>query len=98
MIICSRDFFRAVRFVVRVRRFSSSIQVFSLQASARFLPDMLKKEDVASMRTDYDSETFCDKQLESKDPLLQFDAWFRQAANTAGIGEANAMTLATCNA
>ena len=59
---------------------------------------MLKKEDVAAMRTDYINRVFCDNQLASKDPLLQFDSWFREAAKTSDIGEANAMTLATCDA
>ena len=59
---------------------------------------MLHKEHVASMRCDYDNEIFGEKQLVSKDPIIHFDAWFREAVSVESIGEANAMTLATCNA
>lgn len=41
------------------------------------------------------SETFTEDQLVSKEPFGQFKAWFEQACNTPGIGEANAMFLAT---
>lgn len=41
------------------------------------------------------SETFTEDQLVSKEPFGQFKAWFEQACNTPGIGEANAMVLAT---
>lgn len=70
----------------------------SWKDSFAILTNMLRKEDVAAMRTDYVNETFCDQQLASKDPMAQFDAWFREAASVEEIGEANAMTLATSDA
>lgn len=81
------------------RQFVTSVHLkSSWKDSLAIITNMLRKEDVASMRTDYVNETFCDNQLASKDPMTQFDAWFREAAGAEEIGEANAMTLATCDA
>ena len=59
---------------------------------------MLSKEQVARMRINYENEKFGETSLVSKEPISQFDLWFREAVNTENIGEANAMTLATCSA
>ena len=59
---------------------------------------MLPATEVASMRISYDNEKFDESDLTAKEPIAQFDAWFRRATNTPNIGEANAMTLATCSA
>lgn len=50
------------------------------------------------MRINYENEKFGETSLVSKEPISQFDLWFREAVNTENIGEANAMTLATCSA
>ncbi|XP_077978642.1 pyridoxine/pyridoxamine 5'-phosphate oxidase-like [Glandiceps talaboti] len=58
-------------------------------------PDRL---DAAGMRGAYlaEHQTFLESHLESKDPIVQFTAWFKLACNDPEIGQlANAMTLAT---
>lgn len=53
-------------------------------------------DSVASMRTDYNLGRKLDAdELEVKNPISLFEIWFDEAKNTEGIGEANAMTLAT---
>ena len=54
---------------------------------------MLRKEDVTSMRKNYG---FDESHLVAKEPVMQFDAWFREASKSPNIGEANAMILSTC--
>ncbi|KAL7297849.1 hypothetical protein TKK_0008879 [Trichogramma kaykai] len=53
--------------------------------------------DIGGMRIRYKekSETFTEDHLVSKEPFGQFKAWFEIACETPGIGEANAMFLAT---
>ena len=58
---------------------------------------MLRKEDVASMRRNYEMpDGFDESHLVAKEPVMQFDAWFREASKSPNIGEANAMILSTC--
>ena len=58
---------------------------------------MLRKEDVASMRRNYEMpDGFDESHLVAKEPFMQFDAWFREASKSPNIGEANAMILSTC--
>ena len=58
---------------------------------------MLRKEDVASMRKNYEMpDGFDESHLVAKEPVMQFDAWFREASKSPNIGEANAMILSTC--
>jgi pyridoxamine 5'-phosphate oxidase len=53
-------------------------------------------KDIAHIRKDY-TKTSLDVKSVSKDPIQQFDHWFREAV-TAEVPEPNAMTLATVNA
>ena len=58
---------------------------------------MLRKEDVASMRRNYEMpDGFDESHLVAKEPVLQFDGWIREASKSPNIGEANAMILSTC--
>ena len=58
---------------------------------------MLRKEDVTSMRKNYEMpDGFDESHLVAKEPFMQFDAWFREASKSPNIGEANAMILSTC--
>ena len=58
---------------------------------------MLRKEDVTSMRKNYEMpDGFDESHLVAKEPVMQFDAWFREASKSPNIGEANAMILSTC--
>ena len=58
---------------------------------------MLRKEDAASMRKNYEMpDGFDESHLVAKEPVLQFDGWFRGASKSPNIGEANAMILSTC--
>ena len=58
---------------------------------------MLRKEDVASMRRNYEMpDGFDESHLVAKEPVLQFDGWFREASKSPNIGEVNAMILSTC--
>lgn len=41
-------------------------------------------------------QAFEETQLASLDPMKQFATWFEEAVQCPGIGEANAMCLATC--
>lgn len=49
------------------------------------------------MRIKYKSkdETFLEKDLVSKEPFGQFDAWFKEAVGNKNILEPNVMCLAT---
>jgi len=53
--------------------------------------------DIGGMRKPYmdKDSAFTEDMLVSKEPLQQFKQWFELAAKTAGIEEANAMSLAT---
>lgn len=51
--------------------------------------------DIASIRKEY-SKASLDESTVSQNPLLQFDAWFKEAI-TAQVPEPNAMNLATAN-
>jgi pyridoxamine 5'-phosphate oxidase len=42
-------------------------------------------------------ELFLEKDLDSKEPIGQFKAWFEDAKKAAGILEPNAMCLATAS-
>ena len=58
---------------------------------------MLRKEDVASMRKNYEMpDGFDEPHLVAKEPVLQFNGWIREASKSPNIGEANAMILSTC--
>ena len=58
---------------------------------------MLRKEDVTSMRKNYEMpDGFDESHLVAKEPVMQFDAWFREASKSPNIGESNAMILSTC--
>ena len=58
---------------------------------------MLRKEDVTSMRKNYEMpDGFDESHLVAKEPVMQFDEWFREASKSPNIGEANAMILSTC--
>ncbi|KAJ1135493.1 hypothetical protein NDU88_001932 [Pleurodeles waltl] len=54
--------------------------------------------DLQNMRRAYLDEwqTFEEHHLVSLDPIKQFSAWFDEAVQCPGVGEANAMCLATC--
>ncbi|XP_004451345.2 pyridoxine-5'-phosphate oxidase isoform X2 [Dasypus novemcinctus] len=54
--------------------------------------------DLGSMRKSYreDREAFEEADLTCLDPMKQFAAWFEEAVQCPGIGEANAICLATC--
>ena len=39
---------------------------------------------------------FDESHLVAKEPVMQFDGWFREASKSPNIGEANAMILSTC--
>lgn len=52
-------------------------------------------KDIAHIRKDY-TKTSLDVKSVSKDPIQQFDHWFKEAV-TAEVPEPNAMTLATVN-
>ena len=53
--------------------------------------------DVSSMRIDYNIGRKLDTEgLKVKNPISLFEIWFNEAKNTEGIGEVNAMTVATC--
>lgn len=52
--------------------------------------------DLAALRRSYSLEKLSEKDV-SRDPFVQFDAWFREALNSELL-EPNAMTLATVNA
>ena len=49
------------------------------------------------MRVPYKStqDTFTEDKLSSLEPMGQFDTWFKEASQTPGISEPNAMCLAT---
>lgn len=53
-------------------------------------------KDIAHIRKDY-TKTSLDVKSVSKDPIQQFDHWFKEAVS-AEVPEPNAMTLATVNA
>ncbi|XP_026468718.1 pyridoxine-5'-phosphate oxidase-like isoform X2 [Ctenocephalides felis] len=55
--------------------------------------------DIGGMRMKYKTkdDTFVESQLVSKNPFVQFKAWFDVACKTPGILEPNAMCLATCS-
>jgi pyridoxine/pyridoxamine 5'-phosphate oxidase len=57
---------------------------------------MIRKEDLASMRIEYNTGEFREDDLVAKEPMKQFDAWFKEAVNAKDIQEANAMVLSTC--
>ncbi|CAK9812972.1 Pyridoxine/pyridoxamine 5'-phosphate oxidase [Anthophora plagiata] len=59
--------------------------------------DTNRSINIEGMRIKYKdkSETFTEDQLVSKEPIGQFDAWFKEACNTPQIFEANVMFLAT---
>ncbi|XP_078656028.1 pyridoxine-5'-phosphate oxidase-like isoform X2 [Branchiostoma floridae x Branchiostoma belcheri] len=53
--------------------------------------------NVAAMRKAYKGgeEVYTEDQLVSRDPIVQFAAWFEEATKHPNVGEANAMCLAT---
>lgn len=53
----------------------------------------LEKETIENLRQDYRLATLSEKDV-SKNPITQFDKWFKDAIN-AGVYEPNVMTLAT---
>src|ERR1700754_2177086 len=55
------------------------------------------RADVAYLRRDYMLRGLSESDLVS-DPISQFDAWFHDALDCAGIQEPNAMVLATVSA
>lgn len=67
-------------------------------AYLRHLCDRGAAMDLGPMRKSYrrDQEAFEETQLASLDPMKQFATWFEEAVQCPGIGEANAMCLATC--
>ncbi|XP_068022431.1 pyridoxine-5'-phosphate oxidase isoform X1 [Melanerpes formicivorus] len=54
--------------------------------------------DLGPLRKSYlgDEEAFEEQHLASRDPIQQFEVWFKDAVGCPDIGEANAMCLATC--
>lgn len=70
------------------------ITVDSIRRSG--ITEMMRKEDVASMRIDYKMPVFDESSFVAKEPFMQFDAWFKEAKTVEGIGEVNAMVLTTC--
>ncbi len=62
-----------------------------LIAFGKFVP--MNREDIQNLRQDYHAASLSEKDIKA-DPILQFENWFNQAADT-GIHEPNAMTLAT---
>ncbi|XP_014748458.1 PREDICTED: pyridoxine-5'-phosphate oxidase [Sturnus vulgaris] len=54
--------------------------------------------ELGELRKSYrgDTEAFEERHLVSLDPIEQFRAWFQEALECPGIGEVNAMCLATC--
>lgn len=57
--------------------------------------DMAKASVYDSFRQKYSQEDFGEENLESKEPIGQFDIWFKLACATRMEGEANAAALAT---
>lgn len=57
--------------------------------------DMVKASVYDSFRQKYSQEDFGEENLESKEPIGQFDIWFKLACATRMEGEANAAALAT---
>ena len=84
MILLPLRIWRGTLVVARNTEISRSFGVFTA---------MLRKEDVTSMRKNYG---FDESHLVAKEPVMQFDAWFREASKSPNIGEANAMILSTC--
>lgn len=85
-------------FSLRIWRTTSAVaRITEISRSFGVLAAMLRKEDVASMRRNYEMpEGFDESHLVAKEPFMQFDAWFREASKSPDIGEANAMILSTC--
>lgn len=60
---------------------------------------IIRQYSISGMRMKYKTkdDTFVESQLVSKNPFVQFKAWFDVACKTPGILEPNAMCLATCS-
>lgn len=56
----------------------------------------MRKVALPAMRTDYNEQIFDDTCFAAKEPIMQFDAWFKEATAAEGIAEANLMVLTTC--
>ena len=77
----------------------SSKQLLKVTVIRRFglaISKMMRKDEVAAMRIDYNTPVFDESGLVAKEPFMQFDCWFKEATTAEGIGEANAMVLSTC--
>ena len=77
----------------------SSKQLLKVTVIRRFglgISKMMRKDEVAAMRIDYKTPVFDESGLVAKEPIMQFDSWFKEATTAEGIGEANAMVLSTC--
>ncbi|XP_033104155.1 pyridoxine-5'-phosphate oxidase-like isoform X2 [Anneissia japonica] len=87
--------FQLTHFILSNRLITKS---YKLRSMSGIISDM-ENLDVASMRKAYKSEheAFLESHLTSKDPIQQFDTWFKEACKNDKIGEANAMTIATAS-
>lgn len=57
--------------------------------------NLLGKDDVASMRINYDSKGLDFDKLVRIEPYAMFDSWFKEATDCQGVIEANSMAIAT---
>lgn len=57
---------------------------------------MMRKVALPAMRTDCNAHIFEDTCFAAKEPIMQFDAWFKEATSAEDIGEPNLMVLTTC--
>lgn len=57
---------------------------------------MMRKVALPAMRTDCNAHIFEDICFAAKEPIMQFDAWFKEATTAEDIGEPNLMVLTTC--
>lgn len=73
-----------------------STQAFS--KTAQFPANRTMTQKVSSMRVDYSSDGFfLEDALTIKEPMGQFEAWFKDAVDCKEIQEPNAMVLSTCS-
>lgn len=79
-------------------RITSKVALLSRRFIVRVPTMSASSKDVASMRVDYDSGEFLlEDGLAAKEPMGQFEIWFKEAVGCKEIQEANAMVLSTCS-
>ncbi|XP_070566237.1 pyridoxine/pyridoxamine 5'-phosphate oxidase-like isoform X1 [Ptychodera flava] len=92
----TRNKVRTVRFT-RLTKATKLDPVLVVRHFCDSSDDDMADINVAAMRKAYKAghQAFFEKDLEAKEPIAQFAAWFKLACEDPKIGEANAMTLAT---